>query len=141
MAGAMMMVMVVGSGCQSDRPALEAATVTELSGMRYPEGEAWGPDLDVVVVREGRKLRLVNRTARVYAGVRLWVNQQYVSELMNVEIGTGNAVALNQLVNEHGEAFAVGSFLQPDKGMTVVSAELHDEEGSVRHKLVVQPKE
>jgi hypothetical protein len=139
MAGAMMIVMV--SGCQSDRPALEAARVVELSGMRYPENEAWGPDLDVVVVREGRKLRLVNRTARVYEGVRLWVNQQYVSELMNVEIGTENEVALNEVVNEYGEAFAVGSFLQPDKGMTVVSAELHDEDGSVRHKLVVQPRE
>ncbi len=110
-------------GCESPEP-MDAALVKELAGLRYPQ-EVTARSLDIVVRREGAMITLTNRTATVYRGVYVWLNQQYVSRVSEVPIGESGQIELTGFINEHGEPFPVGEFLKPDKSFPVVLAELY----------------
>lgn len=112
-----------------------------LATLDYPSDATYGPDLDIVVRREGGSLTFANRTAQPYRDVRIWLNQQYVRELPAIEIGPDNRFDLNRWINEHREPFPVGSFLAPDAAFPVVLAELFDLESGLRHRLLVWPDE
>lgn len=127
------------SGCEQPPPVVDGPTAEALSAMRYPGKTEYGPDLDIVVVREGSSITLTNRTANRYAGMQLWLNQQYVSEIEPVVIGANPKLPLEAFINRHRESFPVGSFLQPDLARPVISAELYDPTANVRYRLVVQP--
>lgn len=110
-----------------------------LAQIDYPAEAEYGPDLDIVVRRDGDRLNLINRTPRVYRDVRLWLNQQYVRDVPRIEIGPGNRYTLTRWVNEHREPFPVGTLLAPDKAFPVVLAELIDLDTGLRHRLLVWP--
>lgn len=91
----------------------------------YPAEAKLGDDLDIVVVREGGQITIVNRTAVEYDNVQIWLNQQYVGLLPKIKIGTKNRFNLNTFINQHGEGFPVGGLLTPDRSYPVVLAELY----------------
>lgn len=119
----------------------QAERRARLAALDYPADAEYGPDLDVVVDREGSTVVLVNRTPAVYRDVRVWLNQQYVRELPRIEIGPGNRFDLTRWVNEHREPFPVGSLLAPEEAQPVLLAELFDPETGLRHRLLAWPDE
>ncbi len=127
------------SACTQDLPTLDESTASALSALRYPGKSEYGPDLDIVVVREGSMIRLTNRTARSYEGMELWLNQQYVQQADWIIIGGNPDIHLATLINRHREPFPTGTFLQPDRARPVISVELYDPTGNVRYRLTVQP--
>jgi len=126
-------------GCTQDQPTLDDPTAEALASMRYPGKSPYGPDLDIVVSREGSSIHLTNRTARSYQGMQLWLNQQYVQQAQRITIGGNPDIHLATLINRHREHFPTGTFLQPDLAKPVISAELYDPAGNVRYRLTVQP--
>lgn len=126
-------------GCADRQPNLPHEQVRQLAAIPYPADAQWGEDLDIIVVHQGAVVQLVNRTPRDYENVRLWFNQQYVRPVERLEIGPNNLVDLRKAVNEHGQAYPVGSFLKPDQRAVLVQAELFDPGAGVRHRLIVQP--
>jgi len=127
------------AGCSQDQPTLDDTTTQALASLRYPGTSPYGPDLDVIVSRQGPSISLTNRTAKSYEGMQLWLNQQYVQETDPVVIGGNSGRHLSLFINGHGEPFPIGSFLQPDLARPVISAELYDPAGNVRYRLTVQP--
>lgn len=126
-------------GCEQDQPVLDDPTAQALAALRYPGLSEYGPDLDIVVTREGSHIKLTNRTATSYAGMQLWLNQQYVQQAETVEIGDNPQLHLATFVNRHREPFPTGTFLQPDRARRVISMELYDPAANVRYRLTVQP--
>lgn len=92
----------------------------------YPAKAKLGDDLDIVVVRNGDQISIVNRTAVEYENVQIWLNQQYVGQLAKISIGTNNRYQLNHFINSHGEGFPVGGLLTPDRSYPIVLAELYE---------------
>jgi hypothetical protein len=127
------------SGCRKDQPVLDDPTASALSALRYPGKSDYGPDLDIIVVRQGSSIRLTNRTPRSYQGMQLWLNQQYVQQADTIAIGGNPDIHLATLINRHREPFPIGSFLKPDRARLVISAELYDPAANVRYRLTVQP--
>lgn len=127
------------SGCEQPPPIVDSPTADALAALRYPGQTEYGPDLDIVVVREDEHIRLTNRTARAYEGMQLWLNQQYVRQVDRIDIGVNPDTQLPTFLNRHHESFPVGSFLQPDQARPVISAELYDPATNVRYRLTVQP--
>lgn len=125
------------AGCTIVKPSREARE--RLAELSYPEDAEYGPDLDMVVVRKGRLIELANRTPEIYEDVQLWINQQYVREIDEIDIGTDNLYHLNLFVNQYEESFPPGGFLRPDKGFPVVLAELYNPSTELRHRMNVQP--
>jgi hypothetical protein len=107
----------------------------------YPAQAEYGPDLDIVVRREGKQIALINRTADRYTDARVWLNQQFVRDLARVEIGPDNRFDLSRWTNQHREPFPVGTLLAPDTAEPVVLAELLDPATGLRHRLTVWPDE
>ncbi len=91
----------------------------------YPAKAKLGDDLDIVVVRKGDQVTIVNRTSVAYENVQVWLNQQYVGQLARISIGTNNRYQLNHFINQHGEGFPVGGLLTPDRSFPIVLAELY----------------
>ncbi len=133
------LALTVLHGCEQPPPIIDDPTAEALSSLRYPGQTEHGPDLDIVVVREGSNITLTNRTPRAYAGMQLWLNQQYVRNLESLSIGVNPSFQLESLINRHREPFPVGTFLQPDLARPVISAELYDPEANIRYRLTVQP--
>jgi len=130
---------MVTTGCLSTKPNLPPQRIEQLAAMEYPADMPWGDDLDILVVRRGDRIQLVNRTPRQYQDVTLWMNQQYVRPIKQIDIGTDNTVDLRKMVSKHSEAYPVGNFFKPDKSMLLVQAELIDPTTGQRHRLAVQP--
>ncbi len=107
--------------------------------LEYPASAEYGPDLDIVAQREGKRLILINRTARPYVDHRLWLNQQFVRDLPRIMIGPENVYDLRRWTNRYREPFPVGSLLAPDDAEPVVLAELINLETGLRHRLLVWP--
>lgn len=126
-------------GCAAPLTMSQEEERQRLAQLDYPEDAEYGPDLDIVVRREGDRLTFINRTARPVRDVRVWLNQQYVRDLPAIEIGPDNRFALDRWVNEHREPFPVGSLLAPDAAFPVVLAELIDMDTGLRHRLLVWP--
>ncbi len=126
-------------GCAQPPPIVDGPTAEMLSGLRYPGQSDFGPDLDIVVIREGSSITLTNRTPRSYDDMQLWLNQQYVRLADRVEIGANKSIPLPSLINRHSESFPIGSFFQPEKARPVISAELYDPAANIRYRLTVQP--
>lgn len=131
--------LMVLTGCQQAPPVVDGTTAEILSGLRYPGQTDYGPDLDIIIVREGTSIRMTNRTPRSYVGMHLWLNQQYVRLIEKVEIGANKSIPLPSLINRHRESFPIGSFFQPDKARPVISAELYDPAANIRYRLTVHP--
>lgn len=126
----------------TDRSALTAEETSLIArAPAYPEEAKIGPSLDVVVVRRGDEIQVVNRTARPYTELQLWLNRQFVRPVERVEIGTENGYSLDSFANRYGESYPTGSFLRPEQSQRLVLAELYDPEANVRYKLTVQPEE
>lgn len=126
-------------GCEQPPPVVDGPTADALAALRYPGKTEYGPDLDIIVIREGQHITLTNRTARAYEGMQLWLNQQYVRQVERIEIGVNPDTQLPTFLNRHRESFPVGSFLQPDLARPLISAELYDPASNVRYRLTVQP--
>ena len=124
----------------------------DLSLIVYPKDTETGEDLDIVALKRGNRLTIVNRTPRAYHDLQIWLNQQYVGKIDHLAIGTDNVVYLNQCINEFGEPFPVGGMLNLEKSYPVVLAELVvtdvPDDGSQpalaagkRHRMVVRMDE
>jgi len=127
------------AGCAAlTGPSADPRVAAELSKRAYPVDAKLGADLDILVLTDGTNLQLINRTARSYHGMQLWLNQQWVGQAGTVAIGTGNQRDLNQFINRFGEPYPSGSLLQPEKAIPVVLAELYDPGANIRHRLVAR---
>ena len=134
------LILPLSLGCSTFRDATASAEQTDqLSAMDYPTDAPYGEDLDVLVVRSDADIRLVNRTARNYRGMVLWLNQQYAAQAGPVQIGTDNLLKLTGFINRYREPYPVGTFLNPDKTAPLVLAELYNPAEGVRHRLLVRP--
>ena len=128
------------AGCSTMREATAPPqTVKRLAQLDYPEDAPHGPDLDVLLVRSGGQVRLVNRTANIYGSMQLWLNRQYVRDSGTITIGTNNLRELTDFINLYEEPYPVGTFLNPDQTAPLVLAELYNPRQNVRHRLVVRP--
>lgn len=137
----LLLAAVFTAGCAAPLSMSEEQERQRLAQLDYPADAEHGPDLDVVVRREGARLTFINRTPRAYRDVRVWLNQQYVREIAAIEIGPDNKFDLSRWINQHREPFPVGSFLAPDAAFPVVLAELIDLDTGLRHRLLVWPDE
>ena len=134
----MLGLLLPGCSALRDTTALPQ-TVKRLAELDYPESAPHGPDIDVLLVRSGGQIRLVNRTANSYAGMQLWLNRQYVRDSGNIQIGTGNLRELTDFINLYEEPYPVGTFLTPNQTAPLVLAELYNPRENVRHRLLVRP--
>jgi len=141
LVGLVGLVLWVGplAGCAAPPMLGAEAERARLATLSYPAEAEYGPDLDIVVRREGKQLVLINRTARTYRDVRVWLNQQYVREVTQINIGPNHPVNLTRWGNLYREAFPVGTLLTPDAAFPVVLAELVDLGTGLRHRLLVWP--
>ncbi|MFW5682735.1 MAG: hypothetical protein ACOC1G_06990 [Phycisphaeraceae bacterium] len=117
---------------------VESGEVKELSRIPYPQDAPRGPDLDIIVVPGNASIELVNRTASRHRNVRIWINEQYVSPEVTLEIGRGNRIDLRKFINALEEPFPIGTLLAPDKSRPVILAEMYDPNLGLRRRLVVQ---
>lgn len=128
------------TGCSALRDTTAPPqTVNRLAELDYPEDAPHGPDLDLLLVRSGSQVRLVNRTPNSYAGMQLWLNRQYVRDSGTINIGTDNLRELTGFINLYKEPYPVGTFLNPDQTAPLVLAELYNPQQNIRHRLVVRP--
>lgn len=139
LSGLLAVTLMLIVGCEQAPPVVDGPTADALAALRYPGKTGYGPDLDIVVVRDGSHITLTNRTPRRYGNVQLWLNQQYVRNLDEINIGDNPPIELPSLLNRHRESFPVGTFLQPEIARPVISAELYDPQAKVRYRLTVQP--
>ena len=124
------------TGCSLlGRQAGESADVEQLAATPYPKDAPLGQDIDIIVVRDGGALRLVNRTPHSYSDMDMWLNQEWLGKVDTVVIGADNYVQLPAFVNHHRERFPVGGILTPDKTLPVVLAELYNPATGQRHRL------
>ncbi len=119
-------------------PTSHEAYVNEMADRSYPADAELGADLDIVVRQHRDRLSLSNRTPRRYADVQLWINQQYVADVASIEIGNGNQVLFENLINRHREHYPTPGFLTPDRYFPVHLAELYVPQENRRHRLLVQ---
>jgi hypothetical protein len=114
----------------------------ELSKLNYPKDAKVGPDLDMLALKKGDTIAIVNRTTLAYKDVQLWVNQQYVAKVNEIAIGINPSISLDNFINRYGEAFPVGGLLNPDKSYPIVLLELVQPAGGdnigLRQKVVVR---
>lgn len=131
---------LLAGGCSLvQRPTLISTEErAALSDMRYPRDAEHGQDLDIVVIRDGANLAMVNREPRRREAMFMWLNQQFVGRVETIEVGTGNRLDLARFVNEYGETFPLGGLLTPDKGAPVIQAELFDPATGLRHRVVTR---
>lgn len=128
------------AGCSTTRDATAPPqTIRRLAALDYPADAPHGPDLDILLVRSGNRVRLVNRTANTYSGMQLWLNRQWVADSGTVQIGTENLRTLTDFINRYEEPYPVGTFLNPDQTQPLVLAEFYDPVEEVRHRLLVRP--
>jgi hypothetical protein len=136
----LLLVLFILSGCGIFvPPEPDPALAAQLAPLVYPKDAPLGADLDIVIVRDGRNIQLVNRTARVYPPAAIWLNRQYVGLSAGIQIGTENKMDLVRFINEFGEAYPVGALLQPEKSYPLVLAEMFDTQTGQRHRLLVRP--
>lgn len=127
-------ILLMVGGCASRTVVSDSVETRD-----YPENAEYGPDLDIVVVRHPDTIQLINRTPHHHDDLELWLNQQYVSDIDRIAIGTDNRMPLSQFINAYRETYPTGSFLRPDRSERLVLAELYDRERDLRYRLVVQP--
>lgn len=102
----------------------------------YPMGMPIAEPKDIVVVRTGRTIRLLNRTAESYDNATLWLNYQYGARIPSIPIGASSLINLDAFVNQHGEAYPTGWILEPELSRPLTAADLVLE--SQMHKLSVE---
>lgn len=124
-------------GCTNPR-IITAANPDRLAATAYPGRAERGDDLDILVIRQGWNIQLINRTPHHYRDVQVWLNQQYVGDMKRIQIGTQNRTALSNFVNQYREPYPVGGILSPGQGYPLVHAELFDPATTKRHRLLVQ---
>src|SRR5262249_54891664 len=128
------------AGCSSSflMPRANPKVKDELSQMVYPAKAPFGDDIDVVLVRDGRRFELINRTARDYPPGIIWLNQQWAGHSEEIKIGRGNNSVLTNFVNKHGEPSPTGSLLNPEASRNTLLAELYDPAAGKRYRMVAR---
>ena len=135
--GALIATVPVLTSCK--KPSAPAqAHVEALRVTPYPSNAPFKADLDIVATREGGSLLLVNRTARRYENVQIWLNQQHIGLAPQILIGDSNRYELSRFINEHGEPYPIGGFLTPEKTFPIVVAEMFDPSDGARYRLLVR---
>ena len=127
------------TGCASKGSGIDAQTVQRLASFTYPESALHGKDFDILVIREGETLKVINQGPDSIRSMQLWLNQQYVKEIDMLPVGESNW-ALLSFINSFEESYPIGGFLAPDKSRPLLIAELYDPETGNIHRLVVQPE-
>lgn len=121
------LVAAMFGGCNAVKHVLTSAVptgvrTTDAEPRHFPDAMPRGVDYDIEVVRLNRKqIRFDNRTALAYENVTVWVNEQYGDEIESIPIGRSGAVNLSRFINQHGETFAIGSLLAPEKAAALVT--------------------
>lgn len=131
-------VALATTACRNPHPKAEAKLAAELSRLVYPGQAPLGADLDVLVIRDGKHLTLANREPRSMDNVQIWLNQQWVTKVSRLSIGSQNRLDLRHFVNHYGEQYPTEGFLQPERSLRLVLAELYDPATNQRHRLSVQ---
>jgi hypothetical protein len=126
--------------CRNPHPKADPKLAAELSPLVYPGQAPLGPDLDILVIRHGPHIQIANREPRSFGNVQVWLNQQWVSKIDRLAIGSDNRSDLTHFVNHYGEQYPTAGFLAPDRSLRLVLAELYDPTANQRHRLNVQLK-
>ena len=138
----LILCIAAASGCSVYREATATPqSIKRLAALDYPAEAPHGPDIDILLVRDGNELRLVNRTATPYSGMQLWLNRQWVRDIGTVQIGTENVRTLTDFINLYEEPYPVGTWLNPDQTQPLVLAEFYNPAENIRHRLLVRPDE
>ncbi len=112
---------VLLSGCGS----MKRADVGEAEPMFFPKDFEVAGSFDIDVIRVDRKhIRFDNSSVRIFRGARVFLNHDYSADISMIATGKSNLIALDGFVNEHGERYPVGSFLQPEKNRPILLGEL-----------------
>lgn len=106
-------------GCQ-----LFSEELTAAPGPAYPDAMPRGSTAPVQVFREVSTLRLTNTTARTFGPGRLWLNQQYSTEVGPFEPGQTLELDLRSFVDEFGDVYRAGGFFAQREPAAVVLAEM-----------------
>jgi hypothetical protein len=114
----------------------EDSKMAEPKVFKYPGNAALAEPFDIEVIREGKGIRLDNRSTHAYQNVQLWLNQQYGADITAVPIGRGELISLHSFVNQYNEQYPTAKFLYPDNDKPLVMADLVVD-GKV-HKLTVR---
>jgi len=125
-------------GCASKGPGIARSTVQRLAGYPYPESALHGRDLDVVLIRDGKTIRVVNREPEPVRFMQLWLNQTYVREIDTLPVGE-SSWSLAKFINDFEESYPTGGVLSPDKSRTLLIAEFYDPKTGNIHRLLTQP--
>ncbi len=129
------------AGCRAGGTALDAGAIEALAALAYPErARPAEPDPDVLVIRDGEFVRVINRTADAFRGTQLWLNQQYVATPEVLPPGE-TRLALDTFVNRYREAYPTGTLLTPDADAELLIAEAYDPATDRVSRFVVQPTE
>jgi len=124
---ALALALAAMAGCDGVKHVLTSIVpagvrTTDAQPRRFPGDLERGPDYDIQVVRINRKqIRFDNRTALAYESINVWINEQYGETFESIPIGPGPAVDLTRFINQHGESFAVGSLLAPEKAEAITT--------------------
>ena len=129
---------LVLSGCMKQSTPGESTPIEQLQVLPYPSSAPVTADLDIVVRRDGGALMLVNRTARRFENVQIWLNQQHVGLVPRIAIGDANRFDLSSFINEYGEPYPIGGLLTPEKTFPIVLAEMFDPGAPARYRLLVR---
>src|SRR5690606_3242740 len=115
------LLIVTAVGCQRGVRMADDALLP-LAQLRFPGEAPLGDDLDIVVVRHGSTIELANRTPNSYRDVQLWLNEQWVTVIEQIAIGTGNPPPLDTFGDRHGRTFPTAGLLTPEKTRPLVHA-------------------
>jgi len=133
------------SACASSKVLTDTHAIA-LSQLTYPNDAEHAPDQDIEVFRVRDKLRVINRSTRTFTNVQLWLNQQWVTDIDHIDVGTGkhgglvtaNEFVLDSFVDQYRRPYPVGTLLSPDKTQQLVFAEIFVPEEGKRYRLAVR---
>lgn len=109
-----------------------------LAKLPFPADVPRGSDVSIELSRSGIYVSLVNFSPCSYSDVYIWLNQQYVTHVSQIDIGANEPLTLKRFINRHGESFPVGAFLVPQKARPIISADLYDPAASKLFPLQVR---
>lgn len=123
-------------------PPLTANQRDALRALDYPREAPLHPDdpqPDVLAIRRGGTVQLVNRTPRPMENRILWLNEQYAGRVDQLAVGVNPPMDLDAFINTFGEPYPTARWLEPDRAAPLIHATLHDPGRNTRQLLTVQP--
>lgn len=95
-----------------------------LSGDVYPRLMPRTEPSNIQLVRDGKRVRMTNTTARSFGTSRLWLNQWYAARIDGLPVAESVTLTLGDFRDEFGDPFRGGGFFAAEAPEKLVKAEL-----------------